>query len=467
MLCTNKLIKLKTKFYFMNSMIWYTGGNMAFIKRFSDIRRGDIVFTGNTLGLSKLTNANSAGTLGSIGAFITLDLSQQVNDFPFGTTLNYALNSSSAELSLPAGSTVLYTELVWGGLFRSTVNNISGVINNGVTFTTPVGSQSVLPDPITAQTFNINVNNITLGFYTRSANVTSILQSSGNGTYTVGNVPALIEALDNRTDDTNHAGWTLAVVYANPALQFRSLNLWVGGEVVSPTTGTTTITLSGFQTPDEPTPNAKLFVSAQEGDAVLTGDQMLFGENGVDFTNLSGPNNPQNNFFCSQINNSNGTLDTSGTFGTRNANPVAGTNTSACRQGYDITAVDLTGKLNPLQTTAYIRFTSSGDLYVPNCLAIEIENGANPDLEVVKSVDKEVAVVGDILTYTSVVTNTGSLTLNNVTFTDNIPVGTSIVDGSVFINGVNYPTYNPQTGFNLGTLALAQSTTITFQVQVN
>ncbi len=278
-----------------------------------------------------------------------MDLSQKVNDFPFGTTLNYALNSSSAELNLPVGSTVLYAELVWGGLFRSTANNISGLIDNDITFTTPSGSQSISPDPVTAQTFSINVNNITLGFYTRSANVTSILQSSGNGTYTVGAVPALIEALDNRTDDTNHAGWTLAVVYANPTLQFRSLNLWVGGEVVSPSSGTTTINLSGFQTPDEPTPNAKLFVSAQEGDVVLTGDQMLFGENGINFTNLSGPNNPQNNFFCSQINDSNGTLDTSGTFGTRNANPASGTNTSACRQGYDITAVDLTGIINPLQ----------------------------------------------------------------------------------------------------------------------
>lgn len=141
---------------------------MAFIKRFSDIRRGEIVFTGNTLGLSKLSNANRAGTQGSIGAFITLDLAQRVNDFPFGTTLNYTENSSSAELSLPAGSTVLYAELIWGGLFRSTVNNISGVINNAVTFTTPSGSQSISPDPTTAQTFNINVNNITLGFYTRS-----------------------------------------------------------------------------------------------------------------------------------------------------------------------------------------------------------------------------------------------------------------------------------------------------------
>ncbi len=106
-------------------------------------------------------------------------------------------------------------------------------------------------------------------------------------------------------------------------------------------------------------------------------------------------------------------------------------------------------------------------MYVPNCLAIQIENGANPDIDVVKSVDKAVAIVGDILTYTTTVTNTGSLTLNNVTFTDNIPTGTSFVDGSVFINGVNFPTYNPQTGFNLGTLALGQSITITFQVQVN
>lgn len=34
---------------------------MSFINRYSYIRRGGIVFTGNTLGLSKLTNANRAG----------------------------------------------------------------------------------------------------------------------------------------------------------------------------------------------------------------------------------------------------------------------------------------------------------------------------------------------------------------------------------------------------------------------
>lgn len=59
---------------------------MSFINRYSDIRRGGIVFTGNTLGLSKLTNANRAGVQGSIGAFTALDNSLQVNDFPTGTT---------------------------------------------------------------------------------------------------------------------------------------------------------------------------------------------------------------------------------------------------------------------------------------------------------------------------------------------------------------------------------------------
>lgn len=170
--------------------------------------------------------------------------------FLFGTTLDYTKNSSSAQINIPAGSTILYAELVWGGLFKSTDNDISNLIDDSINFTTPQGSFSISPSPVTAQTFNIFVTNITLGFYTRSANVTNLVQNTGSGTYSVGSVPSLIEPIDSRTSDTNHAGWTLAVVYANDSLPFRSLNLWAGGEVVSPTTGVTTISLSGFKTPD-------------------------------------------------------------------------------------------------------------------------------------------------------------------------------------------------------------------------
>jgi len=327
---------------------------------------------------------------------------------------------------------------------------------------------------------------------------------------------------------------------------------------------------------------------------VLTGDQMLFGQTVPTLSLLSGPNNPQSNFFASQINNENGTLDTSGTFGTRNANAAAGTNTSACRQGWDITAVNVSDKLSASQSSAVIRFTSDGDLYVPNALALQIDSkGANitvaksadktyaevgeqitytlvlentgstdalnvtlndmlpPETELVngsvtvdgspyggalpviipsiapgqsvtvtfkavvaslpavnpvfniaradyeffpfagypaegfsnsnpvavfiilrevtniKSVDKAYAVKGDILTYTSVIKNTGSIPATNVIFTDPIPAGTTFVNGSVYIDGVNYPSYNPQTGFFAANLTPQASVTVTFQVQIN
>ena len=567
---------------------------MPFIQRYSDVKKGGIVFTGNTLGLSKASNQNAPGTEGSIGAFTSLNTALQVGTFPASTTLDYTQNGSRAVLNLPAGSTVLYAELIWGGLFRSSVNNISAVTNNSVTFTTPLGTFTVAPDPATAQNFNIPADNITVGFYVRSANVTALVQPALGGTYSVQGVPALIEALDNRTADTNHAGWTLAIVYENPALPLRNMTLWSGGAVVSPNTGSTTITVTNFLTPEVLPITGKIFVSAQEGDAVLTGDSMLFGQSIPTLQQLSGPNNPQNNFFASQINNENGVLDTSGTFGTRNANAAAGANTSACRQGWDITAVDVTNRLAASQSSAVIRFTSDGDLYVPNALALLIDSkGANvvvtksadktfagvgeqitytlaientgttdalnvtvtdmlppettlvdgsvtvdgvqyagalpvviptiapnqtvtvaftvtvdtlpavnpifniaradyeffpftgypaasfsnsnpasvfitaPRMTDVKSVDKAFAVKGDILTYTSVITNTGNIPVTDIIFKDGIPVGTAFVDGSVTVNGVSFPAYDPQTGFPLGNLTPLSSATVVFQVQIN
>ena len=138
---------------------------MPIIERFSTIKIGGIVFTGNTLSLSKAANATSPGILGSIGAFVSLNNALQVSSFPPGTTLDYTQNGSAAVLTLPAGSTVLYAELVWGGLFRSTANNISSLLDNSVRFTAPLGSNDIVPDPSTKQNFNITEDNVTVGFY--------------------------------------------------------------------------------------------------------------------------------------------------------------------------------------------------------------------------------------------------------------------------------------------------------------
>ena len=154
---------------------------MAFIQRYSSIKKGGISFIGNTLGLSKLSNANQPGLLGSIGAFTSLDNSLKVNNFPNGTTLDYTKNGSNAILSLPANSTVLYAEVVWGGLYRSSNNDISNLLNNNVTFTTPLGANSISSDVATRQDFVIPVEGNTLGFYVRSADVTTLVQNAMSG----------------------------------------------------------------------------------------------------------------------------------------------------------------------------------------------------------------------------------------------------------------------------------------------
>ncbi|MDE7395875.1 MAG: DUF11 domain-containing protein [Clostridiales bacterium] len=88
-------------------------------------------------------------------------------------------------------------------------------------------------------------------------------------------------------------------------------------------------------------------------------------------------------------------------------------------------------------------------------------------ITVVKSVDKAYAVKGDNLHYTTVITNTGTLLKSDLVFTDPIPVGTTFVAGSVKINGVAYAAYDPAVGFALPDLAVGQSVTVEFDVEVN
>ena len=155
---------------------------MPFIQRYSDVKKGGILFCGNTLGLSKTPNQNAPGTEGQIGAFTSLDNTLQVGTFPQGTTLDYTRNGSRAILDLPVGSTILYAELIWGGLFRSSENNISALLNNSVTFTTPQGTLSVAPDPATAQTFDIPACDYTI-VSPKDEKTSLILDGNGYTTY--------------------------------------------------------------------------------------------------------------------------------------------------------------------------------------------------------------------------------------------------------------------------------------------
>ncbi|WP_420819544.1 DUF7507 domain-containing protein [Paenibacillus pinistramenti] len=423
---------------------------------------GAITFTGNTLGLSRSDTAGVPGTQDSIGAFSTVSTSSVFGSYPSGTTSAYQSNSSSAILTLPSGSTVVYAELIWGGSYINGSVDLSSAINKTVSLTVPSGTvYTVTPDTATANTVNLGSGTFA---YVRSADVTSIVRSGGAGTYITGGVVGTIVIPSDPTG--NHAGWTLAVIYSNPSLPFRNMSLRAGAILVQSTSDPVNTTITGFATPTSGLLSGRALFSAQEGDANRSGDQALFGPNTSSLVALSGPNNFANNFFASQINNDAGSLNTTGTFGTRNqTNGSPGSNIVGGRQGWDITNVDVSARLLNNQSSAVLQLTTSGDAYVVNANAIQININA-PNVALTKSANTAGTIVGDLITYTVVLSNTGTASASSVVLSDALPAGTTFVAGSVVVAGVTRPSYNITAGIPIGTLVFGTSVTVTYQARV-
>ncbi|PFK03737.1 hypothetical protein CN957_14630 [Bacillus cereus] len=429
---------------------------MPFMNRFTTTVTGAVTFTGNTLGLSPTSPAPN-NNFGTIDVFTTINTSLQVPGFPAGTTNDWPLNSSSAILNLPAGSSVLYAELVWAGTYRTDTEDVTAFLNDNISFTTPAGTFSVTPDPATAQQGSVG-NQF---YYARSANVTNLVSAGGAGTYTTGAVPAARTSADPTI--SRSAGWTLEVVYQNASLPLRNLSVYAGQEIIDASSPPVDATISGFATPATGAVTGRVLVTAQEGDSNIVGDQLRFGPNANATVALFGPRNPANNFFQSQICNDSGNLDTSGTFG--DLNQPLGIALAVRRQGWDITNVDASSSLVNNQTSATVRFVTNGDGYAAAGFGVQID-ATGPIINPVKSVNRTVAGVGDTLTYTITVPNTGTGSAENVVLQDSIPNGTTFVAGSVTVGGVTQPSANPANGINLGTIPNNTQRIVTFQVRI-
>ncbi|MGG4312761.1 DUF11 domain-containing protein, partial [Bacillus anthracis] len=88
------------------------------------------------------------------------------------------------------------------------------------------------------------------------------------------------------------------------------------------------------------------------------------------------------------------------------------------------------------------------------------------DIVSLKTVDLTSVTIGDVLTYTTTLTNTGNTDATALVFTDNIPGGTTFIDGSVLVNNIPQLNANPSTGILLGTIAPNISIPVTFSVTV-
>ena len=470
----------------------------AMSTRFSTNDTGNITFAANTLmscvppppatppsgcTAARSTPAISSGTNNAINNN-SYDM-QYVNVAPgMVPGQGASFDSSSATLSLPATATVLFAGLYWGA-DTSAGSSIGlpaphaapgcpilptspGCPANQVGLQVPGGAAYAT---VTASQLDISSGSATR--YNAFADVTSLVQAAGAGTYNVANLQA-------GTGGDRYAGWTLVVAYEDPAQPPRNLTVDDGFVTVSSGSPPITIPVSGFKTPPTGPVRTTVGFVAYEGDAGLTGDSAAL--NG---TKLSDPGSPANNFFGSSITN----LGTNVT--TRAPNDVN-------NWAYDSELVGANGILPNNATSASVVVTTSGDTYFPAVVTFATDLFA-PIITSSKSVanithpggpDRR----GDVLRYTVSYLNTGSDSATNFVMRDSIPAGSTYVPNSLrIVAGPLVPTFphpsdmlgddpaefNPGTGeviFRLGAggnattggrIAPNETDTVTFDVQIN
>ena len=446
------------------------------ILRFATTVQGGVEVTGNTLGLAGGAGVDGPNVNGSIATFIAAGSSGADDAFPTGTTDDWRENESLAELLLPDEAIVAYAELIWGGSSAYGSEDVRASLDDDVRFTTPLGTFDVSPDTETAQNIELaSASGFEVNYYVRSADVTDLVRAAGAGEYLTGRVPATQDA---SISELNAAGWTLLVAYQHNDSPSRNVSIFVGADWVDEFRELD-VRARGFCAPPNGVVFGNVVVGAMEGDAHFVGDSLQISSPGAStFLALSGPRNPSTNFFGSQINDIFGTLSTTGSFGSRNHDPLTGANLAGGRQGWDITAIPLSsedGHLANAQRSTVLRATTEGDSFTITNLAFEIDVNA-PEFAVEDSVlvDPSEVVVGTTVDFVYELSNLGEADADDVRFTQPLPVGLSLVPGSFEIDGRSGDrdgdaVFGPDlsSGVRIGDIAIDESRLVSFAVTVD
>ncbi|NNC28602.1 DUF11 domain-containing protein [Longimicrobium terrae] len=191
-------------------------------------------------------------------------------------------NSSTANVAIPTGSTLVAAYLYWAGSGTTT--------DASVTLARPSGGAVTVNAEVTSvSTYPYNGNN--LRYFGGFVDVTA--QWRGNGTYGVSNFTV---STGNPYCDVEGVakGWAMFVVYSNPAFPVRRIQLRHGLRAFRQ--ATESVNLTNFMAADEP--EARVTFLLYEGDAEIAGDaqypeQLLF--NGSPFSDgLNPAANPYN-----------------------------------------------------------------------------------------------------------------------------------------------------------------------------
>ena len=344
-------------------------------------------------------------------------------DFTFiGNTMNTAENnpspsfvtntSSTATLSLNPSDVIEKAYLYWAG-------------SGDGDFEVNLNSDAITPD----RTFSFirTFSNVEFTYFSAFKDVTSLIQASGNGDYTLSNLDiSPFEDLHFQRK-TNFAGWAIVIIYNNNALPLNQVNIYDGLQGVP---NELSITLNSLNVIDDN--NSKVGFVAWEGDSGLATEE--FRMNG---TLLSNALNPPNNVF-------NGT------------NSITGSSTL---YNMDLDIYDIQNNIAIGDTSAEISLSSFQDFVMINTVVTKL-NSQLPDATVfINSVEKQCDSKTIVVNYT----------VSNLNCTNPLPAATPV---SIYIDDVLFQTITTPTEIPIGgsingqiTIILPDTITANFELK--
>jgi gliding motility-associated-like protein len=342
-----------------------------------------------------------------------ITLYEQINgryDFTFiGNTMNSAENnptfgyitssSSAAQLNMSPADRIIRAYLYWAGSGDGDFQvNLNG-------------------NPLTAErTFSHSrfFSPNTFTYFSAFKDITSYVQATGNGTYTLSDLDISAFEPLHYTRKTNFAGWAILIVYENSSLTLNQLNIYDGLQGVP---DALQINLTNLFVLNNT--NAKAGFIAWEGDSQLPTE--TFSVNNIAISNAI---NPINNVFNS-------------------TNSITGSNTL---YNMDLDVYEIDNYVAIGDTSASITLSSSQDFIMINTVITKL-NSQLPDATVV-------------LNNVATACNSRNITINysvyNTNSTEILPANTSI---SFYIAGQFFGrtiTQNPIAigGFETGSFSL-------------